>query len=206
MNATTQCASPAAKRAVSGIKAEHRALARILGAMQLWVAHYRDAASPTDLALFEAMLRYIEEVPDRLHHPREDAVLFPAVAAHECGRELVTELEREHAYGTPMLNELRRAYEALRQRAPNALNQLSSAVDEFAEFYWLHMRKEEQQLLPLAEDLLSAEQWERVESAFCNESDPLFGAAKSEKYRMLYRYISSHTQGPLKGFIENAAP
>jgi branched-chain amino acid transport system ATP-binding protein len=133
---------PAAERPIGRIKAEHRALARVLGAMQALVARYREASARPDHELFESMLKYVEEVPDRMHHPKEDQVLFPAVAGHgPIGKAMVEELEREHARGAPMLARLRRALEAFRRNEDNSLNQLATAVDEFAEFYWMHMRK-----------------------------------------------------------------
>jgi hemerythrin-like domain-containing protein len=152
------------------------------------------------------MLRYIENVPDRLHHPREDEVLFPAVARDPgAGRNLVTDLEREHARSAPMLAELRRSLGSLRKNEPNALNQLATAVDEFAEFYWWHMRKEEEQLLPLALRHLGTEEWQRVDSAFGNNTDPLFGAELAEEYRQLYQRIAELAPRSLRALLESGA-
>lgn len=193
----------AAENAISRIKAEHRALARVLGAMQALVARYREPSAKPDYALFEAMVEYIENVPDRLHHPKEDQVLFPAVARGAgAGSALVEDLERDHARGAPMLAELRRAFQAFRDARRNSLNQLATAVDEFAEFYWLHMRKEEQQLLPFALDHLSEDDWQRVNSAFSNNQDPLFGASLAEQYRQLYQRIIELTPKSLQSLLE----
>ncbi|MBX9810734.1 MAG: hemerythrin domain-containing protein [Burkholderiales bacterium] len=198
---------PAAKNAINRIKAEHRALARILGAMQALVARCREPGSKPDYELFEFMLRYIENVPARLHHPKEDQVLFPAIARLPGGgKTLAQELERDHARGEPMLAELRRAFHAFRDGGANALNQLATAVDEFAEFYWWHMRKEEQQLLPFALENLAEEDWQRVDSAFGDNIDPLFGAALTDEYRRLYQHITELTPQPLKSLLEGAAP
>jgi hemerythrin-like domain-containing protein len=126
-------AGAAAESAIRRIKLEHKALACVLGAMQALVARSRDPGATPDIGLLEAMLRYVENVPDRLHHPREDQVLFPAMRRSPgAGRDLVGELEREHARGAPMLAELRRALGALRGKEANALKQLATAVDEFA--------------------------------------------------------------------------
>ena len=76
---TIPCA--AAVRVVDRIKAEHVLLARIIAAMQAWVVGSREAGARADYPLFEAMLRYVQEVPDRVHHPQEDQHLFPALAA-----------------------------------------------------------------------------------------------------------------------------
>ena len=70
---------PTAERAIALIKNEHRALSRMLGAMQAWVARSRNGGGERSFELFDSMLRYIENVPDRIHHPKEDQVLFPAL-------------------------------------------------------------------------------------------------------------------------------
>ena len=196
----------AAASAIHRIKAEHRALACMLAAMQALVMRYRERDSKPDYGLFESMLRYVEIVPDRLHHPKEDQVLFPAVRQHAHGEALVRELEQDHARGAPMLLELRRAFHAFRSGETNALNQLATAVDDFAEFYWWHMRKEEQQLLPLALKHLPDADWQRVDSAFGDNTDPLFGAELTDEYRRLYQRITELTPKPLRSLLEGAAP
>jgi hemerythrin-like domain-containing protein len=119
---------------------------------------------------------------------------------------LVTGLQRDHARGEPLLVALRGAYEACSSGAANGLNQLATAVDEFAEFYWDHLRREELQLLPLARTHLTADDWESVASAFGDNTDPLFGAVLTADYRRLYRCIAELTPAPLKSYLEGAAP
>ena len=204
---TTALLTPAAARAIALIKDEHRALARMLGAMQVLVARYRDDRIERNLELFDAMLRYIENVPDRLHHPKEDRVLFPPLAERSGkGKKLVAALERDHARGESMIATLRDTFHAFSYGTVNGLNQLATAVDDFAEFYWDHMRREEEQLLPLAADLLAAEDWQRVASAFGDNTDPLFGAELAEEYRELYRCITELTPPPLKSYLAEATP
>lgn len=179
--------------AVSRIKEEHRSLARVIAAMRILASQFRDRGAGKDLPLFDSMLRYIEHVPDRLHHPREDQTLFPALlAVHPGATALVDALEREHGRSAGLLAELRRALSAFRAGGVNAINGLSGAVEEFAEFYWAHMRTEEEKLIPLALDYVGAEAWARIDRAFSDHRDPLFGGALAEEYADLYRFIAAN--------------
>lgn len=205
MSQTLDPAGDAARRVIDRVKAEHVLLARIIGAMQSWVAQAREPGAKPDFDLFAAMLRYVEEVPDRIHHPQEDSVLFPAIADVPGARTVIAELEREHARGGEMLGRLRESYESMKGGGPNALNRVSTAVDEFSEFYWAHMRKEEQSLLPLAAAALTPAQWERIEKDFVAVNDPLFGSELADSYRRLRDYITSRLQGPMKGYVQDAA-
>jgi len=206
MSESPKTVCEAARRVIARIKAEHSLLARIIAAMQAWVVQAREAGAKPDFDLFAAMLRYVEEVPDRVHHPQEDAVLFPAIADAPGAGPVIAELEQEHANGGAMLRQLRESYEAMKCGAPNALNRLSTAMDDFSEFYWAHMRKEEQSLLPLATAALTPSQWEGVEKAFVTVNDPLFGSELAETYRRLYEYIMARMHDPIKGYVQAAVP
>src|SRR4051812_21840504 len=200
-------ATPAPDRAIALIKNEHRALARILGAMQAWAARARDADAERKIELFDSMLSYIENVPDRLHHPKEDRVLFPALIRRSSeATSLVRRLEADHARGEPLITALRGAFQAYSYGTVNGLNQLATAIDEFAEFYWEHMRTEERQLLPLALKHLTAGDWQSIATAFEDNTDPLFGAAIADDYRQLYQCIVELTPATLKSYLADAAP
>ncbi|MEQ1806369.1 MAG: hemerythrin domain-containing protein [Burkholderiaceae bacterium] len=193
MNPSNTAQSASSARAIDRIKDDHRALARVLGAMRILVAQFRESGATPDTELFESMLRYVENVPDRLHHPREDQTLFPAVRAGDpAAAALIAGLEREHARAAAMLAQLRRALAALREGGANAVNVLGEALDEFADFYWAHMRAEEERLLPAALACLSADDWERIERAFCDSRDPLFDAPRAAEYAELFQFIATH--------------
>lgn len=203
----TDVPSPTAERAIALIKNEHRALSRMLGAMQAWIARARNIGGERNFELFDSMLRYIENVPDRIHHPKEDQVLFPALTRRtSAAAALISGLQRDHARGEPLIVALRGAFQAYRNGAANGLNQLATAIDEFAEFYWDHMRREELQLLPLALTHLTADDWQSVASAFGDNTDPLFGAELADDYRHLYQCIAELTPAPLKSYLDGAAP
>ena len=175
---------------VEQIKAEHRALARVIGAMQALVARWRSPDETPDPGLFEAMLHYIESVPDRVHHPKEDRVLFPAIARRSRqGNDLIAQLEREHARCAAMLEGVRTALRRLSTKQKNSLEGLATTVEEFADFYWWHLHREEDQLLPIAYAALSDADWQEIAAAFASNTDPLFNDPRAAEYQSLYDHI-----------------
>jgi hemerythrin-like domain-containing protein len=192
----------AAAPVVELIKAEHRALARVIGAMQALVTRWRAPEEKPDLGLFDSMLHYIENVPDRIHHPKEDHVLFPAIERRSRqGSELIAQLGHEHARGESMLAATRSALHRLQGGEPNALEGLATAVEEFAEFYWWHLHREEEQLIPLACASLTDDDWHEIQAAFASNTDPLFGAECAAEYRALYERIAELTDKSLKSLV-----
>lgn len=197
MSPSNPATSSPSSRAVARIKEEHRALARVIAAMRILVSQFRDRGAGGDLPLFDAMLRYVENVPDRLHHPREDQTLFAALIAADPGSAvLVGILEGEHGRCSRMLADLRSALSAFRAGEANAINRLSDAVEDFADFYWAHMRAEEEKLIPRALERVDADAWERIDRAFSDHQDPLFGAPLADEYAALYRFIAAHASAP----------
>ena len=155
--------------------------------------------------LFASMIRYVKEVPHALYHPREDKVLFALLAQEAKAKSVLAALHREHEEASPLLLHVEATFHDLGRSAPNALNALSRAVDEFAEFYWAHMRREEEALIPLAQAGLGEVQWATVASAFCETSDPLFRADVAAEYRRLYDHIASISPVDLRLYLEEAA-
>jgi nucleotide-binding universal stress UspA family protein len=72
--ATGNPAAPA--RAIGIIRDEHRSLAAVLHAWAHLIAKARSDGTRPDRALMGAIVRYIQEFPVALHHPKEDDHLF----------------------------------------------------------------------------------------------------------------------------------
>ena len=73
----------------------------------------------------------------------------------------------------------------------------NTAVDDYANFHWDHMRAEEKEVLPLAEKHLTAGDWEAIDAAFTDHSDPLFGAGAEAAYDQLFRRIVNLAPPPI---------
>jgi hemerythrin-like domain-containing protein len=180
------------------IQDEHRSLAAVLHALQYLVKDIRDRGSQPDFRLLHAMLYYIREYPERLHHPKEDRHLFAALkrCTHEAD-EAIADLEQEHARGEQLLNELTVALSTFEAGARDGLARLAGKVDAFADFYWQHMRKEEDSVLPLAERVLSDEDWREIHHAFNSNRDPGFSKDTEEEFRKLFSRIVNLAPAPI---------
>ena len=141
---------------------------------------------------------YVREYPERLHHPKEDRYLFSALRA--CTREgdsVLEELELEHEQGEALLNALTVALSTYEAGADPRCERLGAQVDEFAAFYWSHMRKEEDIVLPLAERVLSDGDWSRIHAEFAQNRDPSFGGDDEAQFRQLFSRIVNLMPAPL---------
>ena len=187
---TEQCndaLSSGRPRVVATIRAEHRSLSAVL-----WSLNYlaRDVGTEPDFELLSLMIDYIELFPERLHHPKEDQHLFTALRMRSAAAQpILEELGVEHTRGARMIDDLRYALTRYRSAGAGGRAQFAAAVQTYAEFHWNHMHKEEEQLLPLAERVLTPDDWRAVDAAFSETSDPLLGPEARAALRGLFQTI-----------------
>ena len=185
------------KDAISILKSEHRSISAVLHGLKELARMAQDATVRPRFQVLRSMLRYIDEYPERLHHPKEDEHLFARVAAHAPqARKLIDELKKEHEQGAGLIRELERALLFFEEGWPAGGREFQQAVDAFAEFHWQHMRKEELELLPIAERALTAGDWRAIERAFATNLDPI-AELQERDYERLFSRIANLAPAPV---------
>jgi hemerythrin-like domain-containing protein len=143
------------------------------------------------------MLRYIDEFPERQHHPKEDRYLFARLLARlPSAQPLIDELQAEHIDGVRRMRSLERSLLFLEDRWPEGAREFRRLADDYAQFHWGHMRKEEDKLLPLAEAHLGDADWAVIEEAFAGNRDPLAGL-QEKNFQALFSRIVSLAPAPV---------
>ena len=185
------------KNAVSILKSEHRSISAVLHGLQQLAKDAQSTKVRPDFKVFRAMLRYIDEYPERLHHPKEDEHLFArlAVRAPEA-RKLIEGLHAEHVQGAGLVRELERALVFFEDAWPGGAREFQAAVQTYSDFHWKHMRKEEDELLPLAERHLEPEDWKAIDAAFAANTDPIAGMRERD-FDQLFSRIANLAPAPV---------
>ena len=179
------------KEAISILKSEHRSISAVLHALKELARMAHDATARPRFQVLRSMLRYVDEYPEKLHHPKEDKYLFARLVARAPEtRLLVEELQAQHEEGERLIRELERALLFMEEGWPVGTREFQQAVEAYAEFHWKHMRKEEQQLLPLAERHLTEEDWKAIDAAFAANRDPIAGMQERDFEKLFARIVS----------------
>lgn len=184
--------------ALNIIRDEHGALSAMLRSLSMLLAEHRRHGSLPDFSVLRAMLFYVDEFPEQLHHSKETQLLFPKLR-ERCPQiaSVLDRLDREHARGEKAIRDLEHdllAFEVLGEPRRAAFEQ---AVDRYIDFYLSHMRIEEEEVLPLALKHLSAEDWKELDTAFLANRDPLTGHEPEDDYRALFSRIVNVLPAPL---------
>ena len=175
------------------IRDEHRAIASVLRTMNLLLADHRQRGTLPDFAILRAMLFYLDEYPERLHHPNESNLLFPMVRKRsEEARAILDRLDGEHERGEAEIIRLGHLLLGFEMMGESRREAFETAMRRYTEHYFAHMRTEEVEILPLAQRVLTEEDWQEVDAAFAANRDPLTGHRPEEAYRpVITRIINS---------------
>ncbi len=184
------------KTAIDIIKSEHRALAAVLSGLSAFVDGIGAGKFEPDFTLLAAMIEYVTEVPEKVHHPKEDDYLFPALRKRSANAAaIIDDLQGEHQTGPAKLAALKAALADYRTAGAAGLPAFRDAVKAYVDFQWQHMSKEEKHVLPLAREVLTAEDWAAIDGAFTANDNPWEGPAG--EYKQLFTRIVSIAPDPI---------
>ena len=174
---------------------EHRALSAMLRSIVLLLGEHRRHGTLPDFGALRAMLFYVDEFPEKLHHPKESRLLFPRLRGHSAHSDAVLDrLDHDHERGEHAIRGLEHAllgFEMMGetdQHEPRRAT-FETAMTLYVRFYLEHMHIEETEVLPLAETLLGAGDWAELDDAFLANRDPLAGYDAVAAYQALFKKI-----------------
>ncbi len=188
-------ASPVPVPAIEVIHEEHRAIAAILNAMSRVLEGIEAGRLQPDFTLLATMVEYIAEMPDKLHHPKEDQIFaLLRTKTHELDAQL-DRLEAEHRDTVPATSRLDRALVSYVQGGAAAFGGFRDAVQTYIADEWVHLNTEEGAVLPAARRLFSPEEWQEINADFARNGDPWSGA--DNRYAELFKRIANLAPAPV---------
>jgi hemerythrin-like domain-containing protein len=187
------------KSSIQIIHDEHTALASMLRSIGMMVDRGPGSKPQAYFDVMRAMLFYIDEFPERLHHPKETELLFPPVArlAPET-REAIARLDREHVLGEASVRELQHLLLAWELLGETRREAFETAAKKYLGFYMGHLQLEETVILPAALKVLGDDDWREIDAAFETNCDPLTGKYPRDPiYDRLFTRIVTQAPEPI---------
>lgn len=184
--------------ALDVIRDEHQALAAMLRSLSMLLQQSRREGRLPPFDVLRAMMFYIDEFPERLHHTKESELLFPKVRARAPELASVLEkLERDHVAGERAIRELEHALLAFEVMGESRREAFEAAAERYIANYLEHMAREEADIIPAAKRLLTEADWAELDAAFAANKDPLTGHEPEDGYRPLFRQIVNSAPAPI---------
>lgn len=170
--------------------AEHQTLAAVLQTVKQLALQIAHAPRADDLRATRAMLVYLADYPQRVHHRREETELFARLRGRDAALDRVLErLAREH--DDSLATVLRVAHQLNRVEFGSAVERAryAAAVERFVADWYAHIDAEEREVLPAAERLLDDADWQSIADELARERDPLHGLPPDAPFDELLKQI-----------------
>jgi len=185
------------------IRDEHGTLSAVLRSIALLLSECRRRGAKLDYRVLRAMLFYIDEFPERVHHPKESELLFPILRKRSpVAVNVLERLDRDHAASHQAVRDLEHQVLAL-EMMEDATDfevrrvRFEAATEAYVTAYLDHIRLEEAEVLPLAEQLLTDGDWVELDAAFMQNRDPLTYRDGEDEFRPLFKRILMTLPAPL---------
>ncbi len=178
------------RNAIQVILNEHAQLSAVIGGMLRFVERIEGRERVPGIMVLRAMLYYIREYPEQVHHPKEDYYLFAPLSGRSSELDAVLgTLKSQHAEDEKLVRALEDALTRYELKGEPAFPELRDRVRAFADFYFGHMRLEEEVVLPAAQRLLSKADWEKIDAGFGANRDPFEGSELEDDLECLFEMI-----------------
>ena len=156
------------------INEEHASLSSVLQSIRMMIKRGPQNSPEAFFDVMRAMLFYIDEITEKQHHIKESTLLFPPLAARSAQCAAVIEkLEKDHETGEPAVRELQHLLAAWEMLGESRRQEFEKEALNYIDFYMDHMNREDTLIIPEALKLLTDEDWEKLDSAFQSNTDPL---------------------------------
>ena len=181
------------------IQDEHSSLAAMLRSLGMMVDRGPGSKPEVYFEVLRAMLFYIDEFPEKLHHTKETQLLFPPLMSRAPEvAETIIRLNKDHAKGETTVRELQHQLMAWALLGESRREAFETAVKQYLSFYLEHMRLEEEVIIPVAKRVLDESDWAALDAAFEANCDPLTGQyPRDPVYDKLFTKITVLAPAPI---------
>lgn len=181
------------------IREEHHSLKAMLQSMHLLIEQGPGHDKSKFFRALRAMLFYIDQYPERLHHPKETELLFPIVSARDPSvAQAIATLDLDHERSQHTVRDLQHQLLQWEFLGESERQVFVDAFEKYKCAYLEHMQLEERVIFPAAINHLTKQDWETVDVAFVANQDPLSGGHSANGiYAELFSRISQEAPAPI---------
>lgn len=154
-------------RATETLKSEHRVIEQVLNCLERMAIQARAEGSFCIQDANDA-LDFFREFADGCHHRKEEDRLFPMLESHGLPPQggPTSVMRSEHERGRELIRAMRRALDAATARCDGAAEQFAFHAEAYVKFLRAHIDKEDHCLFPMADQLLTSADQNRLAAGF----------------------------------------
>ena len=174
---------------INKLLTEHDHIRRTLNLLEMQFLDLCRNKTP-DFSMMRSIVVYIQEYPELAHHPLED-MIYAILLKREEKVDLLQKLLSDHTDLESVTRDLRECVESHLQ-GDFSEEKLKQILSKFLIKQRQHLYTEEMEIYPVAQRILTKEDWKKVQSSAPHSDDPVFGTRTREDYELLYRQIEGN--------------
>lgn len=170
-------------------KEEHRKFEKLLMLVEGELDRFRIGERPNYRMLLDAV-SYMTQYPARFHDPKEDLAWEIVLERLPSMARLVDSLHRQHSLVERSGENLQGVCDSWMADALLPRAEIEHSARNYIEAYRIQLGMEERLMLPLAQGLLSENDWAGLRERFGDGGDAAPGTTLQRRYHALHREIA----------------
>lgn len=171
------------------LQREHANMAALVKTLDWQIREFEVGGQP-DYDVIRSVVDYFLSFPDLYHHPKEDLVYEKLKQRAPDVVERIGDLRREHEMIAARSREFSAGLKAILEEEAHVPREAFVRWGRsFIDVQMRHMTMEETEFFPVAQQVLSDQDWQELETAMTTPEDPLFGEKVGERFEHLHRSI-----------------
>ena len=160
---------------------EHRVIERMLTVVSI-VADRLNAGQDVDNAVFVGAADFFKNFADRCHHSKEEKLLFEKMMERGVSGEVgpIAVMLREHEDGRAHVRKI--AELSAKKLDKKSKAELVKHTKAYVDLLSQHIRKEDNVLYPMANQILTSEDQLELEKGFAEVEEKIMGPGVHERY------------------------
>lgn len=183
------------------MREEHGGIQLMLRILESILEEARKGKEP-DFEAFEQVIEFFQVFADRCHHGKEEDLLFPALKGVEEAANIISGLISDHERGREYVSAMVSSLKELRSGNESAMDRLATATYLYINLLREHIRREDEELWPIADRVLEKKAGEDMTQAFERVELEKIGAGTHEKFHHLMHGLRDRHLLPRKTDIE----
>ena len=172
-------------KAIADLLSEHEAISSAIRILECMMDAMKKAPT-VDTTDMLAFIGFLKEFADKCHHGKEEGLLFPAMIAAGVPQEggPISAMLAEHALGRKLIQEMEESI------AMNVdLAKFAQAEKGYAHLLRNHIQKENWVLFPMADDVLTEPQLEKLYEGFEAHEEKVIGRGRHEELHAMLKSL-----------------
>lgn len=173
-------------KAIENLRKDHESIMLMLKIMEQIAADLRNG-KVFNIEHYRKIIEFINGFIDKCHHGKEESIFFPAVAqtgmVNERGQ--ISMLLYDHILEHEYIQVLHNSIDGYKENNDQTVNSIILASTAYTQLLRNHIKKENLELFPLAEEFIDEKMQEKMSQAFEEHEENLIGKGKHEEYHKL---------------------